>query len=472
MKPIGVVAVIVIAGIVGGAVGYGVYKVSVKQQAAVTPAAPVPAATAAPTPAPAAVKEEKFLEEARKLAETTPPAKEEPGTLPPANGDQSEVPVIATDPEGTLDLGTISTDGPATGELKVLNKGKVNLVITEVKTSCGCTKAKIDDDKKTIPPGGSSLVTITVNPKLIAGAVSHKTVTIISNDPVHNRLTIDVVAKINPEFVLEPAAIDFGDIAKGAMAEQNVILRQAGEEPIEILELRPSLQMSGLEASFKKRPENEWAAPNRPEYIVTVTLTQEAPAGLFNSSITVKTTCKRMATTPLPVKANIKTFYELSPPPMRPLMINATPQLGQDSSPAPAKITVKADRPFEVVNIQTSTPSLTATSGPGEAANSVVIQVAVPPDTKPGRLAETVSFDIKAGDQTFREKYNVRIAASQQPPKTVLPGAAGTPQLPPPREMPVNPQPPKTALPGAVGPSTVPGAPREMPMNPQPTGGK
>ncbi|HOV72942.1 MAG TPA: DUF1573 domain-containing protein [Candidatus Hydrogenedentes bacterium] len=443
MRPIAVIAVIAMAGVAGGVVGYGVYKFSAKPQVVVSPAAPTTG------------KEDQFLQEARKLADATPPVQEAPGALPPVNGDPTEVPIIATDPEETLDFGVIETQGIAVRELKVLNKGKAGLIISQVNTSCGCTKAHIDEDKKNIPPGGSSVITVRVDPKQISGSVSHKTLTILSNDPARNRLTVNVIAKINPEYVLDPEKVEFGEIEKGVMAEKTVILRQTGEETIELLDIRPPLQLAGLEASFVKRPEAEWATPNRPEYAITVRMTPDAPAGPFMGNLSIQTTCKRMPIMQMQIRADVKAFYEVMPPGMRQLLVSAGPKLGQNVAPSPARVTVKSDRPIEIVDLKTSTETLSATSAPGDAPNSFVIEVTASPDAKPARLAETLTFGVKSGDQVFYEKYNVRVLAGRPPvpppgtgntPSAGIPGAPGIPAVPQP------PQPPPTAAPPPANP--------------------
>lgn len=60
-----------------------------------------------------------------------------------------------------FDFGKIKVGIPATHEFRFTNKGKVTMIITDVKASCGCTTPSWTKDP--IPPGGQGYVTATYN---------------------------------------------------------------------------------------------------------------------------------------------------------------------------------------------------------------------------------------------------------------------------------------------------------------------
>jgi hypothetical protein len=63
--------------------------------------------------------------------------------------------------ESVFDFGEISKDEPANHEFLIHNEGDAPLIISEVKTSCGCTAS--DFSKKAIAPGESGFVLATYN---------------------------------------------------------------------------------------------------------------------------------------------------------------------------------------------------------------------------------------------------------------------------------------------------------------------
>lgn len=64
----------------------------------------------------------------------------------------------------------------------VRNQGNSPLKIDQVTTTCGCTKASIDQD--TIPPNGETILRVTMDPaQLNLYGNIYRTITISTNDP-------------------------------------------------------------------------------------------------------------------------------------------------------------------------------------------------------------------------------------------------------------------------------------------------
>ncbi len=413
MKLRGVLIVAVIAVVFVGSVVYGA------RQFANRPAAP-----AQPAASPGS-NEDAFLKEVREKAKQIPPTENAKGLIPPVNGDQSLVPSISVEP-AALDLGVVSREGMATGEIKVLNKGKGVLQIAQVSTSCGCTKATIAEDKKTVPPDGESVIAVSVDPKRIPGFESTKTVTITSNDPQQQRLNIQVTAKIDPEFELEPKELNFGEVEKGTPMEKTMVFRQLQPDPIEILEAAPMQKAADMDISFVKRPENEWASPQHPEYLLTVRIPDDVSPGPFDGRFTIKTTCKRLPSYTCMVRANIKAFYDVTPG--RQLIVRSNTPSGQAGA---ATATITADQPFEVTDLKASGEDLTVASKPGDKPNTAVIDVALKPDAQPGSRYETITYSIKAGDKVYKERLAARVYAGARPGSVAAPMAMpGQPAVP------------------------------------------
>ena len=133
------------------------------------------------------------------MAQTTPPATTETTTV-----------VYETD---VHDFGTLKVGDNGTCEFKFTNTGKVPLIITGAKGSCGCTVP--DWPKEPILPGQSNVIKATYDTKRV-GAFT-KTVTVTSNDKEVNKiLTIKgVVEGENPN-----ANMPFKKVSEGTPTER------------------------------------------------------------------------------------------------------------------------------------------------------------------------------------------------------------------------------------------------------------
>lgn len=78
------------------------------------------------------------------------------------------------------DFGKVNEGDKVNYTFKFVNKGSSNLVIKDVKTSCGCTAALLSQDN--IAPGQEGTLKVELDTKNRSGKMS-RTVTINSNDP-------------------------------------------------------------------------------------------------------------------------------------------------------------------------------------------------------------------------------------------------------------------------------------------------
>ncbi len=83
---------------------------------------------------------------------------------------------------------------------EILNQGGAPLLISEVKTTCGCTSSKFD---KEIAPGGKGVVVIQLRTRGYTGSVK-KTAQIVSNDPAKKQFTVSLSGAIRPVVKFDP----------------------------------------------------------------------------------------------------------------------------------------------------------------------------------------------------------------------------------------------------------------------------
>ena len=102
-------------------------------------------------------------------------------------------PSIAVDAP-VLDLGAVHRGEKIEGRFHVRNAGTETLSISDARPACGCTVATFDRE---IAPGKSGEVRAIVDTKTFSGPIT-KSVSLISNDPVHPQLTLTIKATVQP----------------------------------------------------------------------------------------------------------------------------------------------------------------------------------------------------------------------------------------------------------------------------------
>lgn len=94
------------------------------------------------------------------------------------SGDASRQPVISFD-STALDMGRMAEGVQVERTYSFVNTGKIDLVITDVRASCGCTVAK-NWPRMPIAPGARGAITVGFNSQGRPGK-QHKTITVVAN---------------------------------------------------------------------------------------------------------------------------------------------------------------------------------------------------------------------------------------------------------------------------------------------------
>lgn len=145
-----------------------------------------------------------FLAVAFQACRITDHSEDEPGTIStrdmeiPASGykksDPSQLAGLRFDTTG-MDMGKVAEGVQVEKIYSFVNSGKRDLIITDVRGSCGCTVGK-DWPRKPVPPGARGTITVGFDSQGRPGT-QHKTITVVANtDPPTTVLTLkgEVVA--------------------------------------------------------------------------------------------------------------------------------------------------------------------------------------------------------------------------------------------------------------------------------------
>jgi Protein of unknown function (DUF1573) len=90
-------------------------------------------------------------------------------------------------------FGTVKEGSVLSWDLNIKSIGEDTLIITDVKTSCGCTAVLVSNDK--LKPGESGSVRIELDTKGMKGKKS-RTIAINSNDPLNKRMIVTLFVDV------------------------------------------------------------------------------------------------------------------------------------------------------------------------------------------------------------------------------------------------------------------------------------
>lgn len=124
-----------------------------------------------------------------------------------------------------------------TSRVAIRNEGTQNLVVTNVRPQCGCTTAPLDSH--IIPPGDSTMMTVTINLPLGSGLFS-KYVSIESNDSVTPVRPIYLIADIQRPLQLSSSFIPFNTGSPGDTIEGRISVTLLADTTITVQIGEPS----------------------------------------------------------------------------------------------------------------------------------------------------------------------------------------------------------------------------------------
>lgn len=143
--------------------------------------------------------------------------------------------------EEVWDFGTVKQGEKVTHVFEVKNLGGAELVISGVRTSCGCTTALLSSPETA--PGSSSQIKVTFDSSRFEGKITHY-IYIESNDPDEGlrKLAITAIVEVPPKSTMKQtkASWDFGLITEGERLTYILSVANRGEQELAISEIRTS----------------------------------------------------------------------------------------------------------------------------------------------------------------------------------------------------------------------------------------
>ncbi|MEE9487692.1 MAG: DUF1573 domain-containing protein [Candidatus Brocadiales bacterium] len=203
--------------------------------------------------------------------------------------------------EDTYHFGDVYRGDKVSHSFVFENTGSDDLVIENVKTSCGCTVAA--PTRKSIPPGAAAMIEITLRTGSFRGDIN-KTITVISNDSENPNYILTVGAHVKEEVVAKPRNLWLDQIKQGLSVTKDVEIKPVSDLKLKITKARATSPL--LKLRYKKKGEEN-------AYVLSVTTRKDAPLGRFSGDIQVFTNSSKQRLLVIPFFGEITSDVSVFP---------------------------------------------------------------------------------------------------------------------------------------------------------------
>lgn len=207
----------------------------------------------------------------------------------------------------SIDFGVVARGADCSTKLKVRNLYREDIQITNVRTSCGCSKAEKTVD--VIPSGQEAYINISMDTvRFMRRKDSAALVTFYEpTKGLSQEVRIPLTVYIRTDVVLTPGNVNFGIVEVGQPAKQSIEVAYAGSADWRINEVKVSNQLFQAEAVEVER------LGGTVKYRLNVTMAAAPTAGLVTDTLQLVTTDANNPLVPVPVEARVEADIMVTP---------------------------------------------------------------------------------------------------------------------------------------------------------------
>ena len=279
------------------------------------------------------------------------------------------------------DFGVVARGSDTVYKFPVKNVFKEDVVISSVRSSCGCTTASLEN--KELETFETGYVVAKFNTRTFTG-VHSATLTVSISKPYPASIQLRVHGNIRGDVVFEPGSIDFGTVDQGTSHEKTIAVTYAGRSGWQITDVR-SVE-DHLQAELVQRSRSSRGAT----YDLLIRMTESAPAGFRKSQLVIVTNDASNPRIPIEVAADVRPELTVAP---ENLVLGDVEQ-GQSVT---KRLLVRGKRPFKITAIDSGDDAFDFDAG-GEPDTKQIVTVRFTAGEKLGRLRAPITIATDLGD--------------------------------------------------------------------------
>ncbi len=302
----------------------------------------------------------------------------------------------------SYDFGVVARGAKVEHRFTVENNNEEDIRLESVKSSCGCTTAKMT--KQALKSWEKAEIVVTLDTRGEPGR-KDATITVVLAPPFSAEVQLQLHAFIRGDIVVQPGAVEFGLVNQGAGASRKLKISYAGRPNWQILRIESANPHVEASAVVAGRP------PGLVNYDLTVTLKKDAPPGYIRDQLVLVTddVNPRSARVPVAVEGLVVAGLSIQP---SPLMMG----LAEAGRPVTRTLVIQGRAPFRVLAVRSSDGRFRCTP-PLEAATRHLLAVTflAPEAPAAGGRAEAkirIETDL-AGAGTVKVNASVQIVPAK-----------------------------------------------------------
>ena len=278
-----------------------------------------------------------------------------------------------------FDFGTATEATMVNHTFKLKNTGQGRLVISHVKTSCGCTAAT--PSKNSLAPGEEAEISVGFDTHFQKGH-QVRTITAFTNDPNTPQAIMTMQGIVKQQVSATPSDVSFGKVKQGTEITREVLVSDLTQrkDPFDVSEISNSNPAIKVEKAAR--------TDGKPGVLLKITLTKAMPVGSFDD--TVKLTTSR-------IPLNVDVFGEVTGD-----LTVAPAQVSFGIVPHGAeavrmvKLTNDGSKPVKVLGVTSSAAPVSASAEPIDGSKDYKIIVQLHRGTPDGQIRG--QLEIKTDD--------------------------------------------------------------------------
>ena len=296
----------------------------------------------------------------------------------------TKVPRISFDGR-VYDFGVVEPEDKPQHYFTFKNTGQVDLVISKVKSSCGCTAALLSEER--IPPGELGRIEVKFDPRGRRGK-QQKTVSVHSNAENESviQLTIQGVVKASVE--VAPEQIFFGSVNNQEVYEKRIRVLGAGDGKLKITHVETSSPFLTGEIS-----------PPQPGEVITyevkILLRSGAPVGKLEETLTIHTNSEARPQLNVSIEGNVLGPISVYPEQLFLGFINAGEVIQRD-----ILLTKMGPADMKVLEVNHQSVFVSTEVAPVESGRKIRIRVKLSDSIPTGAFRDTLEIRTNVKEQS------------------------------------------------------------------------
>lgn len=279
-------------------------------------------------------------------------------------------------------FGAVARGADTVYKFEVTNPYKQDMILTGVRSSCGCTSPTLETADGQ-PPENGQIVLKSYEKAYVAARFNTRThvgqkgatLTVSFGGQYPGEVQLHVSGNIRSDIVFNPGAIEFGEVSEGEIKEQRVTVNYAGRSDWEIVDVtndNDNFEVELLEAN---------RSAGKVSYDLVVRLKNNLPAGYVKDQLTVVTNDNRAENQriPLIVSGIVRPEFSVTP---------AQLVLGelQPGAHVTKKIVVRGKEPFKIIDVDCGEDCFEFKKGSEEAKKIHFVDVTFRAGEAPGKI--------------------------------------------------------------------------------------